>query len=262
MGGLAGPGSSIAVLGTGLDMIYPASNRDIWRELTDKGLILSEFGPGSKPVGRNFPQRNRIISGLALGVLVVEARAKSGSLITARLAMEQGREVFAVPGPVSLPSYRGCHELINQGAKLVHNAGEILVELKAHLEAFVRHAKSVQAPPRPRPVPVQARLDAGEGDAPVESAKPAKLRASRRRAGPVADDPGPEPPQPGQPGPSGHGETLEEAVTGHLAAMGPSHVDTLGRALGVAPGEMSAALVVLEMKGVVARLPGMYYTLA
>ena len=121
-------GSTIAVLGTGLDIVYPASNRDIWEPVAASGLIVSEFPPKTLPEAKNFPYRNRIISGLSLGVLVVQAASRSGSLITARFALEQNREVFAVPGPVG-NGYEGCHELIQSGAKLVQGIDDILEEL-------------------------------------------------------------------------------------------------------------------------------------
>ncbi|WP_462324549.1 DNA-processing protein DprA [Desulfoplanes sp.] len=123
------PGSTIAVLGTGLDIIYPAANKDLWEPILGSGLIVSEFAPGTLPEPRHFPYRNRIISGLSLGVLVVQAAAKSGSLITARLALEHNREVFAVPGPVG-KGFEGCHELIQTGAKLVQTGEDVLEELR------------------------------------------------------------------------------------------------------------------------------------
>jgi len=128
-GGLQGAGSSIAVMGTGLDIVYPAGNRALAHELAARGLLLSEFPLGMPAMAGNFPRRNRVISGLALGVLVAEAAVKSGSLITARMALEQGREVFAIPGSIHSPLSRGCHMLIKQGAKLAESAGDILEEL-------------------------------------------------------------------------------------------------------------------------------------
>jgi DNA processing protein len=128
-GGLAGAGSSIAVIGTGLDRVYPARNQALARQLASDGLIVSEFALGTAPMPGHFPRRNRIISGLARGVLVVEAAPDSGSLITARVATEQGREVFAIPGSIHSPLSRGCHALIKQGAKLVECAADILDEL-------------------------------------------------------------------------------------------------------------------------------------
>jgi DNA processing protein len=128
-GGLQGKGSSVAVVGTGLDKVYPAANRELAHQLAQHGTIISEFALGTPPLASNFPRRNRIISGLSEGCLVVEASLQSGSLITARMALEQGREVFAIPGSIHSPQSKGCHSLIKQGAKLVESAQDILEEL-------------------------------------------------------------------------------------------------------------------------------------
>jgi DNA processing protein len=132
LGGLKGKGSSIAVVGTGLDKVYPSANRELAHQLADQGLIISEFPLGTPPLAHNFPRRNRIISGMSLGCLVIEASLQSGSLITARMASEQGREVFAIPGSIHSPQSKGCHALIKQGAKLVETHHDILDELKRY----------------------------------------------------------------------------------------------------------------------------------
>ena len=129
-GALKANGATIAVVGTGLDIVYPARHRDLAHKIAERGLIISEFPLGTPSKAQNFPRRNRLISGLSLGCLVVEANIDSGSLITARLSAEQGREVFAIPGSIHSPVTKGCHQLIKQGAKLVENVQDILEELK------------------------------------------------------------------------------------------------------------------------------------
>ena len=123
-------GLTIAVIGTGADRVYPARNRKLAHAIAERGAIVSEYPLGTPPVAHNFPRRNRIIAGLARGVLVVEAAVNSGSLITARLAAESGREVFAIPGSIHSPTARGCHRLIREGAKLVETARDVLEELR------------------------------------------------------------------------------------------------------------------------------------
>ncbi len=123
-------GATIAVLGCGVDVVYPPRHRHLARDVAERGCLVSEFPPGAEPIGWHFPLRNRIISGLALAVVVVEASRKSGSLITARLAMEQGRDVLAVPGSVASGRYCGCHALIRDGARLVESVDDVIEELE------------------------------------------------------------------------------------------------------------------------------------
>lgn len=130
-GGLAGSGGTVAVVGTGLDRVYPRRHLELARRIAQHGAIVSEYAIGTPPLPPNFPLRNRIIAGLTRGTLVVEAALQSGSLITARLASEAGREVFAIPGSIHSPQSRGCHALLKQGAKLVESAADVLEEFPA-----------------------------------------------------------------------------------------------------------------------------------
>ncbi len=139
---LSGGGGTVAVLGSGVDVPYPPEHRDLCRRIEENGAVLSEHPLGTRPLPHHFPARNRIISGLSLGVVVVEATERSGSLITARLALEQGREVFAVPGPAGAGRSRGPHRLIREGAKLVEDVGDIIEEIAPQLAADPAFAPS------------------------------------------------------------------------------------------------------------------------
>ena len=147
-GALAAHGATIAVCATGLDSVYPESNERLADRIAASGALLSEFPPGTPPRAANFPQRNRLISGLSLGVLVVEAARRSGSLITARCAGDQGRDVFAIPGSIHSPQSHGCHQLIRTGAKLVESAQDVLEELRIPIQnQILTLAKSAAAEP-------------------------------------------------------------------------------------------------------------------
>jgi DNA processing protein len=161
-GGLLGIGSTVAVLGCGIDRIYPRSNARLARAIEARGLIVSEYPPGTSPRPFHFPRRNRIIAGLSLGALIVEATRKSGSLITAKAAADCGREVFAIPGSISNPLAWGCHRLIGDGAKLVESVDDIVVELAAIIEL-------------PRVEPSESRSPTAIDDAAVEQRKFLKL---------------------------------------------------------------------------------------
>lgn len=193
-GALEGAGSTIAVVGTGLDRVYPKRHLVLAHRIADTGLIVSEYSLGAPPLGEHFPQRNRLIAGLTRATLVVEATLQSGSLITARLAAEAGREVYVIPGSIHAPQSRGCHALIKQGAKLVDGAEDILEDLRPSL------ASPGAAPPRSEP------------------AEPDPL----------------------------------------LQALGydPMTLDALAVRTGIAPSELNAKLLELELEGRVARLPG------
>jgi DNA processing protein len=184
-GGLRGPGSTIAVIGTGIDRIYPARNAALARQIAEAGVILSEFPLGTPPLQHNFPRRNRIIAGLAKGCLVVEAAERSGSLITARLAAEAGREVFAIPGSIHSPVAKGCHKLIKQGAKLVESAQDILEELR--LEALLQsHPNPAEALEN---APVQPLTDGDEASKMLQAMAydPVSVDTLAERTGLTAD---------------------------------------------------------------------------
>jgi DNA processing protein len=145
-GALQGGGRTIAVLGCGVDVIYPSENRNLFYQIIEQGAVLSEFPMGSPPEGGHFPRRNRIISGLSIGVVIVQASAESGSLITAGYALEQGREVFAVPGNVGAEGSRGTNRLIKEGAKLVDSTEDILEEILPQWERGKETPSSTEAP--------------------------------------------------------------------------------------------------------------------
>ena len=260
LGGLAGPGRSVAVLGTGLDLVYPDANLDVWRELAAGGAIISEFAPGTPPRAANFPVRNRIIAGLSLGVMVVEAADRSGSLITARLALEQGREVFALPGPVNLPTFSGCHALLSQGARLVQTAGDIVSGLARELAPFVDAPRPVP-PGRPARTPVPAAVAPTAAAAPKNGSKaaPRAVAKTPAKAATAAASAPKAAPRPALGVPEGLGP-VEARVLALLADGSRQHIDALGTALSVAAKDLSSALVLLELKGLVRKWPGMYYT--
>ncbi len=143
-GALDAKGKTIAVLGCGLDICYPPENKTLKERIQCQGLVISEFPPGTHPAPLNFPRRNRIISGLSLGTVVVEAGVKSGALITAEFALEQGREVFAIPGSIESPYSQGCHKLLKEGARLVETVEDILEEISLAQKVYVQEPAQVQ----------------------------------------------------------------------------------------------------------------------
>ena len=208
-------GSTIAITGTGLDLVYPAKHRGLAHRIAEHGCLLSEYPIGTAAIAANFPRRNRLISGMSLGVLVVEAALQSGSLITARSALEQGREVFAIPGSIHSPLAKGCHQLIRQGAKLVESAQDILEELQVHaLSPVLQHA--INPPTHPNP------------DTAVMNRRPGA------EALPAADE----------------RATQVMQAAGH----DPTSVDQLAERTGLAASEIQATLLLLELDGRVERM--------
>lgn len=244
LGGLKGVGGSIAVLGCGLDVDYPPGNADVRQELYERGLVITECPPGAGPRPGNFPYRNRLISALSLGVLVAEAAHNSGSLITARLAGEQGRDVFAVPGPIGQPTFTGCHRLIKQGAALVESASDIIEILRFD---FARELAGV-----PDPAPEEEENGVDVAEAVVKKKGTDRRKESRvgpEKRGPVklAD----------REGMNLTGD--EQRVLGLLDAADKVHIDALGREMGWDSSVTSRVLLMLEMRGAVQQLPGMWY---
>lgn len=261
---LARIGRSIGVLGTGIDMLYPAKNQTVFDAMERRGLLVSEFAPGTPPQAGNFPIRNRIISGLSLGVLVVEAAHRSGSLITARLALEQNREVYAVPGPALDAHCLGCQDLVRQGAHAVFSAEDVLRDLAEQLRPFGITEESVpgdeagllteDAADDTRAVSAttagvgdaaNADVVAGGTDAAATPARASAMndgeRAAAEHAAAAADAGG------------------EAGLLGYLRTHGPTHADILAAAAGLSAASANAALVGLEMLGKVRRLPGARY---
>lgn len=207
-GALAGGGKTIAVVGTGLDRVYPAKHRDLAHQIVTNGALVSEFPLGTPPKAENFPRRNRIISGMSLGTMVVEAAIRSGSLITARMAMEQGREVFAMPGSIHNPLARGCHRLIREGAKLVESAEDIIEELAA--------LAGVTAPPQ-------------------------VIKSTAKTAAALTEN------------------DSEYQLLFENMGFDPIHIDTLISRSGLTADVVSSMLLMLELQGQVASLPGGQY---
>ena len=220
-GALAADGDTVGVLGHGIDLTYPSENKRLFAVMRERGLLVTELPPGAEPLAGNFPRRNRLISALSEGVLVVEMAVKSGAQHTVGYALEQGKEVFAVPGPIGSPMSAGTNQLLKEGARLVTSAEDILEELRG-----VGRATSVR------------RSRAAAASEPFE----------------LAPDPGParEPVQP-------DGLSPDEAQAWAALGTEPLHVDDVAASAGLAPGGVLAALLGLELRGAVEQLPGKRY---
>ncbi|MDR3074092.1 MAG: DNA-processing protein DprA [Deltaproteobacteria bacterium] len=269
---LDGVGSSIGVLGAGIDVVYPAGNGDLYALMRRKGLLVSEMPPGFGVDGRCFPIRNRIISGLARAVVVVEAAMHSGSLNTAKHALEQNREVMAVPGPVSASSAKGCQELIRRGAKPVFHADDVLRELVGILpeatakEVLTREAARFQTRGRKKEAAARPRT-APDAVLPRQTAPEAGLPGLPEAVLPWRAAPAKKPPEPDS-GATARAASpdvaaaelagLDAAVYG-LVRQGPIHIDDICRSLGQSAPVVSSVTAMLEVRGFVTRLPGMLY---
>ena len=223
-GALQGAGSTIAVWGTGIDRIYPQSNQKLAYQIAEQGVIVSEFPLGTRPLAGNFPRRNRLIAGLAQAVLVVEAALESGSLITARLAGEMGREVMAIPGSIANPHSKGCHKLIKEGAKLVECLDDILSECPELLQKSIESSGSTQLPTK---LSTRKRANVSR-----ENKQPALVEMLQQTV-------------------AAEGNSL-------LAMMGydPIHPDLLAEKCKLATDEIYAQLMELELDGMVVAMPG------
>lgn len=236
-------GRSIGVLGTGIDQIYPTSNASVFKDMQERGLLLSEFPPGAQPLAEHFPVRNRIISGLSLGVLVVEAASRSGSLITARMALEQNREVYAVPGPALDAHCLGCQDLVRQGARPVFSAEDVLRDLAEQLRPFGVSEGSLPEEEKALTLPV-AYEPAHEAAAPAASSGGARcLDGGRGCASAEALAPA----------------QRKTALLDLLRLRGPLHADVLALDLKLPVAELHSLLIGLEMLGQIRRLPGARY---
>lgn len=232
-GALKGPTPTVAVFGTAIDQCYPSYHAALMRNILYSGAVISEYPPGKKTYASAFPYRNRIISGLCLGVVVAEAPEKSGSLITAGLALDQGRDVYAVPGSVDSPASAGCNELIARGAKLVRNARDVLEEYAGQYDFRTEEQPDL---PEPEPQPQKAQRPRAEapktqpGSAPVPTLDTVWKQEKQPESDPV------------------------------LAAIdGIVHLDVISQKTGLDTAALLARLTLLELKGKVRQLPGQSY---
>jgi DNA processing protein len=221
-GAIAARGRTIAILGSGIDVIYPPEHKELYAAIQEHGAVVTEFPFGTPPNAPNFPSRNRIISGMSLGVVIVEASDKSGSLITARIALEQGREVFAIPGSIDSPGSRGTHQLIKEGATLVENVDDILPVIFPQVATLHRHnpPMTVVKPESPPSAPRESKKDF---TALVGLNPTAKM---------IMD----------------------------IICDQPVHIDTIIQSSQLKPADVLNALLTLELNGLIRQMPGKMYT--
>ncbi len=238
-GALEAGGRTIAVMGNGLSLIYPAGNSDLVDKVVESGALISEFPMGMKPRAENFPRRNRIISGLTLGTVVVEASNRSGALITARLASEQGREVFAVPGEIFSELSTGTHKLIDNGAKLISTVDDLIEALPHHIiNQISAITPTSEATNRGKQIPIIINKDNLEG---TSSALQKSTETDKKK-------PLPKPPPPDL--------TSDEKTVFDAIKVPSTHIDTIVRTTQLPISQVSSALLMLELKGAIEQLPG------
>lgn len=253
-GALEGGGLTVAVLGCGLDICYPPENYELMDEIVEHGMVLSEYPPGTRPLPGNFPHRNRIISGLCRGTLVVEAPRKSGSLITASLALEQGRDVFAVPGNMHQKQSAGTNNLIKSGAKLVDSAFDIIEEYRdeylAQLADAAQQSLTAQQEQPDRQTQDGYASGVPEGEvSPVPNPQaPAKNEARPVQRMKVDNS-------------RYEGLSAEEKAIVDNLSLTPTHIDELNRRCGLDTAKLNSLLTLLEMKGVIRSQPGKNFVL-
>jgi DNA processing protein len=236
-GALEAGGRTIAVMGNGLSIVYPATNSNLAEKIEASGALVSEFPMAARPKSRNFPRRNRIISGLTLGTVVVEASNRSGALITARLAAEQNREVFAVPGEIFSELSAGTHKLINDGAKLINTVDDLLNELPPYvLNQIQSQASPVLAPDMEAEPPQASPVEKGD-------TKLVSTQASSEARQPVSTPPPPD-------------LTPDEKTIFDAIEAPSSHIDTIVRTTQFPISQVSSVLLMLELKGAIQQLPG------
>ena len=242
-GAVEAGGRTIAVMGNGLSIIYPAANTDLAEKIAASGALISEFPMAARPKPRNFPRRNRIISGLTLGTVVIEASNRSGALITARLAAEQNREVFAVPGEIFSELSTGTHKLINDGAKLLNSVDDLLNELPPYVLSQIQSEVSPSAVPDVEAEPTQeASFEKSETEL-----VPSQPSLEAQQSVPTAAPPD---------------LTPDEKAIFDAIEVPSSHIDTIVRTTKLPISQVSSVLLMLELKGVVQQLPGKQFTKA
>lgn len=259
-GALSGDGTVVGILGCGVDIVYPRSNRGLFADTERRGCLLSEFPPGTEPFKWNFPKRNRIISGLSCGVLIVEAPEKSGALITARQAADQGRDVFVVPGNIDVPSCAGSNALLRDGAIAVRSGWDVISEYESvYPDKIHREDRPCRMTGYPDEAETGSESDKNEVKVAQTSRLPWKKSVSKSKKDKKPIDNGAQPPYSDV---EDDKKNTPKALTAQeekiLEAMGDGErlVDDVIADCGMAPGAVLAALTMLEVKGAVTRLPG------